>query len=113
MPAAKESAKKAVKLPVNAQADRVSPRGSDAAATRTADDALSQRVADVLEEVRPAVQDDGGDVELIEVTDDGTVRVRFHGACVGCPSASLTLKHGIERVLRDKVEAVTRVESVE
>ncbi|MEM6314448.1 MAG: NifU family protein, partial [Planctomycetota bacterium] len=57
--------------------------------------------------------EDGGDVELVEVTAGGTVRVRFHGACIGCPSAELTLRHGIERVLADKVPEVRKVEPVE
>ena len=63
--------------------------------------------------IRPAVQADGGDVELVEVTDEGLVRVRFHGACVGCPSATMTLKTGIEHSLRERVPEVTGVEAVE
>jgi Fe-S cluster biogenesis protein NfuA len=53
------------------------------------------RVAQVIDRIRPAVQSDGGDLELVEVTDDGVVRVRLHGACVGCPSSSMTLQMGI------------------
>jgi len=70
---------------------------------------LHQRVLDVMNLIRPAVQADGGDIELVDVLPDGTVHVRFHGACVGCPSSSMTLHHGIERNLRDKVPEVTRV----
>lgn len=66
----------------------------------------------IIELIRPAVQSDGGDLELVEVTSDGVVKVRFHGACVGCPSSTLTLQSGIERSLRDRVEGVIRVEAV-
>ncbi len=71
------------------------------------------RVAHVMELIRPSIQADGGDVELVEVTDEGVVRVRFQGACVGCPSSSMTLKAGIERNLRQYVPEVTLVEAVE
>ncbi|MEM1423083.1 MAG: NifU family protein [Planctomycetota bacterium] len=71
------------------------------------------RVAYVLEAIRPAVQSDGGDIEFVEVTDRGVVRIRLHGACVGCPSSTLTLKYGIENNLRDYVPEVTGVEAVE
>ncbi|MFM1823049.1 MAG: hypothetical protein RI967_1315 [Planctomycetota bacterium] len=77
-----------------------------------ADDALVARVRGVLDLIRPAVQEDGGDVELVEVTADGIVRVRLHGACVGCPSASMTLHHGIERTLRSEISDDLRIESV-
>jgi Fe-S cluster biogenesis protein NfuA len=63
----------------------------------------------ILDLIRPAVQDDGGDVELVDMSADGLVRVRFHGACVGCPSSSITLQTGIERNLRDHVPEVTSV----
>ena len=76
-------------------------------------DTVFIRVGRVLQQIRPAIQADGGDVELIEVTDAGLVRVRFHGACVGCPSASMTLQTGIEHSLRERVPEVTGVESVE
>ena len=71
------------------------------------------RVGNVLSQIRPAIQADGGDVELIEVTDDGLVRVRFHGACVGCPSSAMTLKAGLEHSLRERIPEVTRVEAIE
>lgn len=73
---------------------------------------LHERVEHVLALIRPAVQADGGDVELVEVTDDGVVSVRFHGACVGCPSSNLTLQAGIERNLRQHVPGVRSVELV-
>lgn len=67
------------------------------------------RVERVLSEIRPAIQDDGGDVELIEVTAAGQVRLRFKGACTACPSRDMTLQHGIERNLREFVPEVTSV----
>ena len=70
---------------------------------------VRERVQGVLNLIRPAVQADGGDIELVDVADDGVVQVRFHGACHGCPSSSLTLQHGIERNLRERVPEVTRV----
>ena len=74
---------------------------------------LSDRVRDVINLIRPAVQGDGGDVELVEVTDDGLVRIRLHGACVGCPSSNITLRVGIERTLKDRVPEVTGLEAIE
>ncbi len=70
---------------------------------------LRQRVAEVLDLIRPSVQADGGDVELVDVLPDGTVHIRFHGACDGCPSSTMTLKHGIENNLRSRVPEVSRV----
>ena len=55
------------------------------------------------------LQGDGGDVELVDVTDDGVVQVRLKGACGGCPMSMLTLKNGIERILREQVPEVTQV----
>ena len=74
---------------------------------------LFDQVAKVIALIRPAVQSDGGDLELVEVTDEGVVRVRLHGPCVGCPSSSITLKMGIERNLRAHVPGVTAVEAIE
>jgi Fe-S cluster biogenesis protein NfuA len=73
---------------------------------------LFARVQEVLDLIRPAVQLDGGDVELVEVTEGGVVRVRLHGACVGCPSSTLTLQAGIESRLRERIDEVSRVEPV-
>lgn len=74
--------------------------------------ALEERVQAILNLIRPAIQSDGGDVELVEVQDDGTVLVRFHGACVGCPSSSMTLQVGLERQLKDRIPEVSAVEAV-
>lgn len=73
---------------------------------------LHDRVEHILNMIRPAVQADGGDVELVEVTSEGLVKVRFHGACVGCPSSSLTLQTGIERNLKSRIPEITGVEPV-
>ena len=73
---------------------------------------LHQRVAKVLERIRPAIQDDGGDLEMVEITKAGVLRIRLLGACVGCPSSHMTLHMGIERCVREKVPEITAVEQV-
>jgi Fe-S cluster biogenesis protein NfuA len=73
---------------------------------------MKERVEQALSKVRPALQADGGDVELIDVGADGVVKVRLKGACGGCPMSQLTLKMGIERILKKEVPEVTAVESV-
>jgi len=70
---------------------------------------LHERVQNVLNLIRPAVQADGGDVELVSVSSDGVVSIRFHGACHGCPSSTMTLQMGIERNLCEKIPEVKRV----
>ena len=65
--------------------------------------AMKQSVLSALNKVRPALQADGGDLELVEVTEDGVVMVRLHGACGGCPMSTMTLTYGIERFLRQQV----------
>ncbi|MGB2987726.1 MAG: NifU family protein [Phycisphaerae bacterium] len=70
---------------------------------------MRDRVAAVLDRLRPMMQGDGGDIELIDVDADGVVRVRLLGACHGCPSASVTLSMGIERNLKEQIPEVTRV----
>ena len=79
----------------------------------TASALLSQRVAALIDLMRPAVQADGGDVEFVEVTPENVVRVRFHGACVGCPSSTATLQSGIARRLKERIPEVRGVEPVE
>ncbi len=69
---------------------------------------LKERVQHVIDRIRPAVQGDGGDIELVDVVGD-TVKIRFHGACHGCPSSTMTLQHGIERNIREKVPEVKSV----
>lgn len=73
---------------------------------------MKEKVQEVLELVRPALQADGGDVELVDVTDDGIVSVRLTGACGSCPMSTMTLKMGIERTLRDKIPEVKEVVQV-
>jgi Fe-S cluster biogenesis protein NfuA len=70
---------------------------------------VRDRVQQVIDLIRPAVQADGGDIELVNVTGDGVVQIRFHGACHGCPSSTMTLQHGIERNLKEKVPEITSV----
>ena len=78
-----------------------------------AEASLRSRVEEILDLMRPAVQADGGDLELVAVTDDGEVRIRFHGACVGCPSSTMTLHSGIERNLKMHVPGVTGVVAID
>lgn len=70
---------------------------------------MKEEVEEVLAKVRPMLQRDGGDVELIGVDDDGTVKVKLTGACHGCPMANLTLKRGIEAKLKELVPEVKEV----
>ena len=73
---------------------------------------MKERVEQALSKVRPALQADGGDVELVEVGADGVGKVRLSGACGGCPMSQLTLKMGIERILKKEVPEVKSVEAV-
>ena len=73
---------------------------------------MKERVEAVINRIRPAVQMDGGDIQLVDVA-DGIVKVRLVGACVGCPSSMMTLKMGIERAIRAQVPEVTSVEAVD
>ncbi|HEY5532287.1 MAG TPA: NifU family protein [Candidatus Anoxymicrobiaceae bacterium] len=71
-----------------------------------------EQVEGVLDKVRPMLQRDGGDVELLEVEEDGTVKVRLVGACGGCPMATMTLKRGIEAKLKEEIPEVKEVVAV-
>jgi Fe-S cluster biogenesis protein NfuA len=73
---------------------------------------VRDRVQNVIDLIRPAVQADGGDIELVDVLKDGVVQIRFHGACHGCPSSNMTLQDGIQRNLRERVPEVTSVVAV-
>ena len=73
---------------------------------------MKEKVEQALEKVRGMLIADGGNVELIEVTDDGTVKVKLTGACSGCPMSSMTLKMGIERLLKKEVPEVKEVVAV-
>lgn len=72
---------------------------------------MREKVAAALEQVRPTLLADGGDVQLIDVK-DGVVKLKLTGACYGCPMASMTLKNGIERVLKEQVPEVKEVVAV-
>ncbi len=78
-----------------------------------ADGALRARVQRVLDAIRPSIQQDGGDLELVDISDEGEVSIRLHGACIGCPSASLTLKLAVEQNLKEHVPEVTAVKEVD
>ncbi len=73
---------------------------------------MREQVQAVLDEVRPALQRDGGDVELVDVTPDGLVKVKLTGACGGCAMATYTLKMGIERTLKQAIPEVKEVMQV-
>jgi Fe-S cluster biogenesis protein NfuA len=73
---------------------------------------MIEKVKEVLETVRPALQADGGDVELVEVTEDGIVKVKLTGACGHCPMSTMTLKMGIERTLKEQIPVVVEVVQV-
>jgi len=73
---------------------------------------MKEKVAKVIETIRPMLQADGGDVELVEVTTDGIVKLRLTGACGGCPMSTYTLRMGIERRLKEAIPEVKTVEQV-
>ena len=72
-----------------------------------------EKVQSVIDEIKPMLQADGGDIELVEITEDGTVKVRLKGACAGCPGARMTLQMGVERKLREVVPEVKEVVGVD
>ncbi|MBN1930850.1 MAG: NifU family protein [Desulfobacterales bacterium] len=73
---------------------------------------MKEKVQEIINKIRPNLQADGGDVELVEI-EDGVVKVRLRGACAGCPMSQMTLKNMIERVLKKEVPGVKSVESVQ
>lgn len=73
---------------------------------------MKEKVQTLINDIRPKLQADGGDIELIDVTGDGTVKVKLLGACGGCPMAQMTLKMGVERYLKSKMPEISKVESV-
>jgi Fe-S cluster biogenesis protein NfuA len=73
---------------------------------------MREKVEQALAKIKPALQADGGDVELVDVDDSGIVKVKLTGACAGCPVASITLKQGIERILKEQVAEVKEVVAV-
>lgn len=87
--------------------------GSGAAPVAKVTGDLQNRVGQIIEMIRPAVQRDGGDIELVSVSEGGDVKIRLHGACVGCPSSLMTLKMGVERNLKDNVPEVRSVTAID
>jgi Fe-S cluster biogenesis protein NfuA len=73
---------------------------------------MKEEVESVLEQIRPQLQADGGNVELVDVTPDNVVYLRLQGACAGCPMSQMTLKNGIERVMKQKIPEIKAVEAV-
>lgn len=72
---------------------------------------MKERVEKALDKIRPALQADGGNIELVDVV-DGVVQVRLQGACAGCPGAQMTLKMGVEKILKEEIPEVKSVEAV-
>ena len=73
---------------------------------------FEEKVAEIIDTIRPMLQADGGDIELVNIDDDNTVNVRLQGACRGCPAAQMTLKMGVERILKKEIPEVVSVDSV-
>ena len=72
---------------------------------------MKERVEEALKKIRPALEADGGGIELVDIV-DGVVRVRLQGACKGCPGAQMTMKMGVERILKEQVPEVKAVQAV-
>ncbi|MBP6492426.1 MAG: NifU family protein [Clostridia bacterium] len=73
---------------------------------------MDQNIKEAIENIRPFLQRDGGDIEFVEYTEDKIVKVRLQGACHGCPGAKMTLKNGVERILKEQYPEIAGVESV-
>ena len=73
---------------------------------------MKEQVEEAIKKIRPMLQADGGDVEFVEI-EDGVVKVRLQGACAGCPMSQMTVKNGIERLLKQEIPEVKSVESVQ
>jgi Fe-S cluster biogenesis protein NfuA len=91
--------------------DRRSGVGHAKVGGERSDRLMKEKVQAALDKIRPALQADGGDVELVDVV-DGVVKVKLVGACAGCPMSQLTLANGVERVLKQEIPEVERVEAV-
>ena len=70
---------------------------------------MKEKVQQAIERIRPSLQADGGDIELVDVSDDGIVKVRLKGACHGCPMSQMTLKMGVERMIKKEIPEVKEV----
>jgi len=73
---------------------------------------MREKVQTAIDKIRPALQKDGGDVILVDVTDEGVVKVQLTGACKGCPMSQMTLKEGIEKFVKSEIPEIVSVESV-
>lgn len=73
---------------------------------------INEDVKKAIEDVRPSLKADGGDIELVSVSEDGIVKVKLKGACHGCPMAQVTLKQGVEKYIKSKVPSVVSVDAV-
>ncbi len=73
---------------------------------------LKDRVEEAIQQIRPSLQADGGDIQLIAVSEEGQVSVQLQGACAGCPMSQMTLTHGVEKHLKEVIPEVTEVISV-
>ena len=73
---------------------------------------MKDKVEAALNKIRPMLQADGGDLELVDVGEDGIVKVRLQGACAGCPMSQMTIKNGVEKILKEQVPEVSSVEAV-
>ena len=73
---------------------------------------MREKVEEALNLIRPSLQEDGGDIELVDVNVDGVVKVKLKGACGGCPMSQITLSQGVERILKEKIPEVKSVEAV-
>jgi len=71
-----------------------------------------EKIEEILNRIRPSIQADGGDVELVTIREDNVIELRLKGACNGCPMATLTLKAGIERIIKEEIPEVVEVISV-
>ena len=78
-----------------------------------AEQTFEEKVKDMIEAIRPMLKGHGGDIEFVSVEDDNTVKVRLQGACSGCPGAQMTLKMGVERLLKEKIPEVKEVIAVD
>lgn len=81
---------------------------SDAVTEKT----FQQKVEEMIEVIRPMLQGHGGDIELVSLEDDNTVKVRLQGACSGCPGAQMTLKQGVEKLMKEKIPELKEVVAV-
>jgi len=84
----------------------------DACGCGSNDKTFQDKVEEVIQSIRPMLQNDGGDITLVGVDEDNTVRVKLQGACKGCPGAAMTLKNGVERLMKEKIPEVKEVVAV-